>query len=274
MRLPSSLATHRAARKSEQALYRFTHPLYGIGMNESTMTQRTSERARHKRHQVLASLKNTIESGDIPSGSFLPGENELAREFSVSRGTIRSALSELEEQKLIEKRSGIGSLVTFDGHRMETADGWAKALSSVGVEMRTRTLRIERIVDPELAAEAGTATPDFLAVDRVRHVVDGRPVSLERSRIPCVGPLADLPETGLLDNSLTSTLKAAGLVAASGEQWVSVVPVDAADATVLEVPVGTPYLHSVRLSRAASGRFVEKVVSLLAPERFQLHLTF
>ena len=248
--------------------------MYGTDMTEPAMTQRTSERARHKRHQVLASLKNTIESGDIPSGSFLPGENELAREFSVSRGTIRSALSELEDQKLIEKRSGIGSLVTFDGHQIETADGWARALSSAGVEMHTRTLRVERIVDPELAAEAGTSTLNFVAVDRVRHVVDGRPVSLERSRIPALGPLADLPENGLVGDSLTATLRSAGLVAASGEQWVSVVPVDAADAAVLEVPVGTPYLHSIRVSRDASGRFVEKVVSLLAPDRFRLHLSF
>ncbi|SNT45075.1 GntR family transcriptional regulator [Rhodococcoides kyotonense] len=234
------------------------------------MTQRT----RHKRHQVLTALKETIESGGLPNGSLLPGENELAREFSVSRGTIRSALSDLEEQKLIRKQTGVGSLVTFDGHQIETAEGWARALSSAGVDMLTHTLRLEKIVDPELAAEMGTAAVEFIAVDRVRHVVDGRPVSLERSRIPATGTLATLPDTGLVGGSLTTTLAAADLIVASGEQWVSVIPVDAIDAEILEVPVGTPFLHSIRVSRDASGRFVEKVASLLAPDRFRMHLSF
>lgn len=243
-------------------------------MTEPDMTQYTLERPRHKRHRVLDALKNTIESGRVPSGSLLPGENELAREFSVSRGTIRSALGELERQKLIKKQSGIGSVVTFDGHQIETAEGWARALAGAGVELRTRTLRIERIADPALAAEMGTADMEFIAVDRVRHVVDGPPVSLERSRIPAVGSLLDLPDSGLINGSLTATLAAAGLSVASGEQWVSTIPVDSVDAQILEVPVGSPFLHSIRVSRDPSGRFVEKVASLLAPERFRLHLTF
>ena len=44
-------------------------------------------------------------------GSRLPTEMEIAASYSVSRQTVRSALKELEDEGLIERRQGSGSYI-------------------------------------------------------------------------------------------------------------------------------------------------------------------
>jgi len=231
-------------------------------------------RAGLKRVQIAGALRDAILSGSYGVGALLPGENELAQRYDVSRGTIRRALEGLAEDRLIETRTGVGSFVTFDGNPLNDSASWGTALATSGVHAQATILRIERITDPELAAEVGTDVLDFLALDRVRHVADGQAVSIERSRVPAVGVLALAPEQGLIDGSLSRTMAAAGLVAHHGEQWVSVAALDAADASVFGRRTGDLFLNSARIARDSEGRFVEKVVSWLDPERFRLHTTF
>jgi GntR family transcriptional regulator len=115
---------------------------------------------------------------------------------------------------------------------------------------------------------------EFLALDRVRRLADGTAVSLERSRVPAVGIIGTVPQTGLVEESLSKTMAEAGLVAESGEQWIAVAALSAEDARILGREAGELFLNSVRVARDADGRFVEKVVSWLDPERFRLHMTF
>ncbi len=73
------------------------------------------------RQQVEESLRKAILSGQLRSGERLPPETELARQFSVSRPTIREALSALESQGLISKVPGAGGgsfVQTVDHHAL------------------------------------------------------------------------------------------------------------------------------------------------------------
>ncbi|RDV44281.1 GntR family transcriptional regulator [Leifsonia sp. ku-ls] len=231
-------------------------------------------RASLKRQEIAGELRAAILSGAYENGSLLPGENELAQRFSVSRGTIRRALDALAEEDLIDTRTGIGSFVTFDGRELGDTPSWGRALTVSGTVNRTDILRAEVVRDPDLAASVGSGGMDFLALDRIRRLEDGTAVSLERSRVPAIGRVADVPFEGLVDDSLTQTMLAAGLVPARGDEWVAVTSLDDADATLMDRRPGEPFLHAVRIARDADGRFVEKVVSLLDPQRFRLHLTF
>ena len=58
------------------------------------------------RQQVEETIKAAILSGDLKSGEMLPSEAELARQFNVSRGTLREALRVLASQHLIYKVPG------------------------------------------------------------------------------------------------------------------------------------------------------------------------
>jgi DNA-binding GntR family transcriptional regulator len=61
--------------------------------------------------QVVTILNSRIRSGQYAAGCKLPSEHELAKEFQVSRPSIREALSELEAKGLLWRRQGAGTFV-------------------------------------------------------------------------------------------------------------------------------------------------------------------
>jgi DNA-binding FadR family transcriptional regulator len=65
--------------------------------------------------QVAEELRTRVVAGTLPPGSRLPNEEVLAREFGVSRATLREALRSLAAQDLIRtaKGAGGGSFVTL-----------------------------------------------------------------------------------------------------------------------------------------------------------------
>jgi DNA-binding GntR family transcriptional regulator len=67
--------------------------------------------SRPRYADVTSELRERIESGAYPVGSRLPTEAQLTEEFTVSRSTIRLALSAIEEAGLIERRQGSGTTV-------------------------------------------------------------------------------------------------------------------------------------------------------------------
>ena len=61
--------------------------------------------------QLRDALAERIASGEWKPGSAIPNEGDLAREFGVSAGTMRKALSLLENEHLITRRQGRGTYV-------------------------------------------------------------------------------------------------------------------------------------------------------------------
>ncbi|WP_326687486.1 GntR family transcriptional regulator [Streptomyces sp. NBC_01795] len=232
-----------------------------------------SEQAR-KHQRVARILGREIRGGALRAGSRLPGEHALTERFSVSRSTVREALRTLADEGLVRTHPGIGSFVSFDGAPLDNRHGWKQALTEHGVAPETTVLRLETVRDAALAAELGTDSDGFLAVDRMRALPGGVRLSLERSRVPLHPGLAEVPGTGLVDGSLTATLAAAGLVVASGQQRATAVPLNEADAERLGRPAGTSFLQVTRVGRSPVGAVIEHVVSLLDPERFELRVSF
>ncbi|GAB3885551.1 GntR family transcriptional regulator [Kibdelosporangium lantanae] len=227
----------------------------------------------HLKHErIVEQLAKDIRVGRLPNGSQLPGENALAAQFSVSRNTVRQALTELGNQGLIATHSGKGSFVTFDNRTIDDRLGWTRALAEQGVCTATKVVRLELLDDPALAARLDVAGP-FVAIDRVRSIVDGNPISLERSRVPAVGALRELPSRGSVDH-IYDDLRLVGLVPESGEEWVELARLTAEEAALLGRVEGERFLRTRRLTRDQNGQFVEYVESVLDPDRFRLYLTF
>ncbi|HEX4222944.1 MAG TPA: GntR family transcriptional regulator [Pseudonocardiaceae bacterium] len=228
---------------------------------------------RLKHERIVDALARDIRGGRLPRGAQLPGEHALAASFDVSRNTVRQALTELSNRGLIATQSGRGSFVTFDGRTLDERLGWTEALAEHGVDTVATLVRLELVVDVELARQLEVNSPEFVAVNRVRTIVDGAPISYERSRIPAVGALRALPERGL-DGSLYAPLRAVGLIPEQGEEWVELVRLTEEEAGYLRREPGERFLCTRRCSRTATGEFVEHVESLLDPDRFRLHLRF
>ena len=223
---------------------------------------------------VAAMLEQEIRSGQVGRGRRLPGENMLAARFDVSRTTVRQALTALGRAGLITTHPGKGSFVTYDDAPLDAWHGWAVAFKKRGIATAVEVRRLERTTDPDLAAALGQSSAEFVAIDRIRHIVDGPAVSYERSRVPVVDGLADLPERGLLEGSLTATLLRAGLHADRGEQWVGARLLEPAEADILGRSPRDWFLATRRVTRTIGGDLVEHVESALDPAHVQLHLRF
>lgn len=61
--------------------------------------------------QVFNQLKHLIYRGSLQPGQRIPGEHELSKQFSASRGSIREALGKLEAIGLVEIKNGSGAYV-------------------------------------------------------------------------------------------------------------------------------------------------------------------
>ncbi|NTW39173.1 MAG: GntR family transcriptional regulator [Cellulomonadaceae bacterium] len=228
---------------------------------------------RLKHEDISGELTQEIRSGGLPRGAQLPGEKALAQRFGVSRTTVRAALADLSAQGLIATRSGKGSFVLYDGLPLDVEGGWAQALAACGVPTTVRVLSVRGGTDEALAARLHLSSADVVYVDRVRETSTGQAISVERSALPAVGPLRDLPLRGL-EGSLTAELERAGLREHHGEQLVSARPLSASEAAELGRAPGTWFLHTRRTALTASGELVEEVDSMLDPEHFEVALTF
>lgn len=88
---------------------------------------------------VAGQLRQRIIEGDYAYEERLPAERNLAQEFGVSRGTIRSVLQILEQQNMVERQIGSGTYVT---HRETTNQQEITSLTSP-VEMNEVRIAIE-----------------------------------------------------------------------------------------------------------------------------------
>lgn len=61
--------------------------------------------------EVAGNLSGQIRERSFAPGSALPSENELCRQYNISRFSVRKALSLLEAEGLIVRQPGIGSIV-------------------------------------------------------------------------------------------------------------------------------------------------------------------
>ena len=227
---------------------------------------------RLKHEEIAAVLAREIR-GRTADRRPAAGRDALAERFSVSRNTVRAALSELGRAGLIATRSGKGSYVTFDGRPLNVRLGWARALQEQGVDATVTVLALERIEDPALAAELALDSPHFLRLDRLRTIGAGA-VSRESSRIPVSDAVLEAVTVESAAGSLTAVFRSAGLVAATGEQWVEVRPLGAENAELLGHQPDDLFLWSRCVTRTSAGDVVECVESYLDPAHFRLHFEF
>jgi GntR family transcriptional regulator len=67
----------------------------------------------HLYRQVEDFLREEIASGNFKEGDLIPSEQELARKYGVSQGTVRKAVLNLTDKGLLYRKQGKGTFVVF-----------------------------------------------------------------------------------------------------------------------------------------------------------------
>jgi DNA-binding transcriptional MocR family regulator len=123
-------------------------------------------------YKLLAEgLKLAIDRGEVPLGTVLPPERQLAKALSVSRATVVAAYDRLKSEGWLESRQGSGTWVRRPdaGETTGQVDAVATArifLSADGHEQRSGPGEVstlgEDVIDLSVAAVCGTPTIDRL----------------------------------------------------------------------------------------------------------------
>jgi len=111
------------------------------------------------RYRAVANdLERQITSGELRPGERIPGENELARTFRVSRVTIRTALALLEKKALIVRRAGAGTFVAMPRfhHDLTILESMFAQFTKVGIASSAELLEYQWAqVDAQTARTLG-----------------------------------------------------------------------------------------------------------------------
>ncbi|MBV9422849.1 MAG: FadR family transcriptional regulator, partial [Solirubrobacterales bacterium] len=128
-------------------------------MNEVQLERRAIvapvRRVRKAYEQVYDQLRELIMRGELERGQRLPNEALLAREFGVSRGTVREALRLLAAHGLIRtaKGAGGGSFIT-----LPTVDHVSEFLQvNIGLLNESRDVSAEEMLEARELLESFAA---------------------------------------------------------------------------------------------------------------------
>ena len=131
-------------------------------------------RVRKAYEQVYDQLRDLIIRGELPRGERLPGEIVLAREFGVSRGTVREALRALEAHNLIRTAKGAsgGSFVTLPtvDHVSEFLEANISLLSEANDVTLEEFLETRRLLEV-FAARQCAERRDEADLERMRNTI-------------------------------------------------------------------------------------------------------
>lgn len=127
--------------------------------------------------QLATLFRNWIADGRWAVDSRIPTIEELAAEFSVARGTMRAALSVLEDEGQLERLRAKGTFVRAAPaakHAHKLATDWASLISAhEGATIKVLSEQIATEL-PHIPKNKGYAAPKYKVMKRL-HSRDGSP---------------------------------------------------------------------------------------------------
>lgn len=229
-------------------------------------------------HSTYLVLRQKILDGTFAPERPMPAETELAKEFGVSRITIRRALDEIRAEGLITRAPGRGTFVTPMTAGRPTVEERLSSdllenLVALGLKAKAQVLSFEYVraplgVSKMLEIEPGS---DVQKAVRVRSL-DGRPFAYLTTHVPeDIGRTYTKSELG--SHLLLTLLERAGATAFSAEQSVSATAAEPQVAQALGTAIGEPLLAISRLVRDQGNRPVQYLQALYRPDIYSYRMS-
>jgi GntR family transcriptional regulator len=221
-------------------------------------------------HQIYLVLADGISTGRYAAGELLPTEEQLGKLFSVSRITVRRAMSSLQNAGLIERGAGRRTVVKPLGKPLKMP--MASVISNIaayGAQTVARVVEFGYGPAPAFLRERiwQGDKPVQRAV-RVRSQ-EGQPVMHLTSYVPeALGRTFSQAELDRIP--MFQLLQRAGAHISAGEQIVSATLAEPVVAQRLEVKVGAALIDLRSMMIDQQGRAVEYIEMLAPPERLSL----
>jgi GntR family phosphonate transport system transcriptional regulator len=228
--------------------------------------------------QIAEAISRDIAAGAMPAGFRLPTEAQLAETYGVNRHTIRRALEELGDARIIRTEHGRGSFVAEDvldyriGKRPRFSE-WVRGhqRAPIGEILELREAALGELPEGEAAGAAlGLGAEDRIVLLERLGTADERPVALSRHIFPA-GLAPGLAAALRTEGSITAALASVG-IADFLRSWTRVcarLP-DAREGRLLRMARTDAILVCESLNVTESGRKVEFGNTIYPAPRVQL----
>ncbi|MBO0706731.1 MAG: GntR family transcriptional regulator [Candidatus Dormibacteraeota bacterium] len=224
-------------------------------------------------YQLAVAIEQAIDRGDLPAGSRLDNELDLARSLALSRPTVRQALGYLVDRGRLVRRRGIGTIVLPAAVRRPVGlTSLFDDLVRSGRRPATRVLALEVTGCPGEPAQTLDVEPGS-PVTHVRRLrlVDDEPLAVMENYLP--PPLVEVDHRQLEQTGLYRLLAASGIVPRIASQSVTARPAGSEEARLLHVSPGAPLLALRRISYDATGRAIEFASHAYVGERYAIEMS-
>jgi GntR family transcriptional regulator len=226
-------------------------------------------------HQIYIVVRNSIYSGQIGAGELVPGEQDLATRFGVSRITAKRALNELAAAGLVVRERGRGTRVVNRPPKPSVTtslEGWLENISLMGIATEARVLDFDYIPAPPDVATALAIAPRTIVQRSVRtRYLDGETMSYLVTCLPeDIGRAFERED--LNRHPLLQLLERAGVKVASARQMVTATVADPLVAGALGIDTGSPLLEVRRVVFDVTDRPIEYIRILYRPDRYQFEM--
>jgi len=137
--------------------------------------------------QIVKSINRKITTGEYPINSRIPSEVSLMEEYGVSRITIRTAITELVEDGVLERIQGKGTFVNSPKSLYQADDriGFSRSCQMSGKIPKTELLKIEKIIPSEsIGSFLGIPDGDHIICSKRLRYVDDYPTMIETNYYP------------------------------------------------------------------------------------------
>jgi GntR family transcriptional regulator len=229
-----------------------------------------------KYHRLFLLLKDSIERGQLPSGTKLPGELALADKHAVSRITVRRAMAALVDEGLITRRAGVGTVVAqrpLEATQI-TADVSNLLPNFVRMSNESSIQLLEfayRQASAVIASRMKLASRERVQFSvRVRSM-KGKPFSYLVTHVPA-SVAQNYDENALATTSLFVLLERSGVKVDHATQTISATLATQEIAEALDVPVGAPLIVLQRVVFDKEGRGVEHLEAFYRPDRYRIQV--
>ncbi|WP_030988959.1 GntR family transcriptional regulator [Streptomyces sp. NRRL S-1813] len=228
-----------------------------------------------RRHVIADDIRTKISTGRIKVGTCLPSEAQLASRYGVSTATLRSALSVLQGEGLVEKIHGKGNFIRSPLRRITYVGGGhtfrmeCSAESPLRVSVRTTNLQAHGQLSCLLRVPASSPLTEFLYLTH-----EGKtPHSLARIYVPRDLSPTDVPAESHCCKSVEAKLAELRPPLAEVRERVSSRPPTPEEAATLRIGSPLSVLAITRVATDRTGRVVEAALLVLPGDRADAFFT-
>lgn len=241
-----------------------------LAVARSFRAQRNSHTPLH--FQIAQHLEQAINSGDLPPGTLLLNEVDLADHLGLSRPTMRRALQTLVDKGLVVRRRGIGTRVVQPKVRrpLELTSLYDD-LTQSGQAPSTEVLSFAMVLATAVVSTNLSVEEDAEVVELIRlRSSNGKPIAKMTNYLPAA--LATFTEGELTKHGLYELLRARGVTLHSAVQTIGARTATAADAKLLQEPRGAALITMERVTYDDHGKAVEYGNHQYAASRYSLEI--